>query len=78
MQVPAGQFKTHCLDLLEKVRQQRLEIIVTKRGKSMAKLVPLDQPPEGSPLGYLRGRATIVGDIVASTGERWDADADER
>jgi antitoxin (DNA-binding transcriptional repressor) of toxin-antitoxin stability system len=60
---------------MDDVRQHRREIVVTKHGKPVAKLVPyLEKPP--SVFGILKGSVTYVGDIVGPTGEAWDADAD--
>lgn len=75
LSVPAGQFKAQCLSLLERVRQSRRPIIVTKHGRPVAKVVPLRA--ERRPiLGFSKGTVRILGDIVASTGEHWDVDAD--
>ena len=76
MDIPAGQFKARCLQLINLVKEKRSEIIVTKRGKPVAKLVPLEEDARDGLLGYLRGSVTIVGDITRPVDERWDADAD--
>ena len=72
-QIAAGDFKARCLELMEQVRERHMEIVITKRGKPVAKLVPFEKkPPEL--FGCLRGTVTYRGDIVAPTGEEWDAD----
>jgi prevent-host-death family protein len=71
--IPAGVFKAKCLGMLEQVAQHRLEIVITKRGKPIARLVPIDQEPPAV-FGRLKGSARITGDIF-STGEDWEADA---
>jgi len=74
MAIAAGEFKTHCLKLMDEVKEKHTSVVITKRGKPVAKLVPVDESPV--PLfGFLKGRARIKGDIVASTGEVWHADA---
>jgi len=70
--IPAGVFKARCLGLLDEVEQQRTEIVITKRGRPVAKLVPVASEIP-SVFGPLRGSGRIVGDIF-STGEPWDAD----
>ena len=71
-QIPAGVFKTHCLRLLEEVRRQRKEIIITKRGQAVARLVPADKTaPEI--FGRMAGTGEILGDLI-HLDEPWDAD----
>ncbi len=71
--VPAGVFKAKCLHLLDEVRDHRREYLITKRGRPVARLVPVGQAaPEV--FGRMRGTAEIVADIVAPVGERWEAD----
>jgi prevent-host-death family protein len=74
MQIAAGKFKTHCLAIMDDVRTRHESVIITKRGKPVAKLVPVDETPSEPLFGLLRGHARITGDIVASTGEVWHAD----
>jgi len=40
-EIPAGEFKAKCLKLLDEVQKQRRQIVITKRGKPVARLVPL-------------------------------------
>ena len=68
-QVSASQFKEHCLALLEAVDPDG--IVITKRGKPVAKLIPLGTDA-ASLIGSLRKKLKIKGDIV-STGIRWNA-----
>ena len=72
-QIPAGEFKAKCLHLLDEVQRSRKEILITKRGRPVARLVPADETP--APLfGRMKGTIEICGDIMAPTGERWEAD----
>ena len=73
MQIAAGEFKASCLRLMDKVNEKRCGITITKRGKPVARLVPIDNTPPAL-FGCMKGRATVNGDIVAPTGETWDAD----
>ena len=74
MQISAGQFKTHCLKLMDQVQIGREEIVITKRGKPVARLVPIENGPS-SVFGFLKQSVTVSGDIVAPLEERWEADA---
>ncbi len=51
------------------------EIVITKRGKPVARLAP---PMEDIPdiFGRMKGTGEILGDIVGPTGEAWNADKD--
>jgi len=71
-QVPASAFKDSCLQLLDRVQQTREEIVVTKYGRPVAKLVAFDRTRPGL-FGYLAGSVTIHADIVAPLDETWDA-----
>ncbi len=72
--VPAGEFKAKCLGLMDQVAVDRKPVIITKRGKPVAKLVPVDDKPSQSVFGHMRGTGRIIGDIVGPTGEVWFAD----
>jgi len=72
-EIVAAAFKATCLQLIDEVAERREEIVITKRGKPLAKLVPVvEEPPEL--VSWLRGTVSISGDIVASSDDRWDAD----
>lgn len=74
--IPAAQFKAECLRLLDEVAQRRRPIIVTKRGKPVAKLVPVDQRPV-DPFGCMAGTAKICGDILNPIEDlEWTGDAE--
>jgi prevent-host-death family protein len=60
----AGAFKAKCLAVMDEVQAKRETVVITKHGKPVAKLVPVD-PQEDDIFGFLRGKATIEGDVVA-------------
>ena len=61
----AGVFKAKCLKVMDEVRAKRVTVVVTKRGKPVAKLVPIDEKPEKDEIfGFLKGKGKIKGDIV--------------
>jgi prevent-host-death family protein len=61
--ISAANFKAECLRLLDEVARERRAIIVTKRGKPVAKLVPVEEEPIDI-FGRMAGTITICGDIV--------------
>ena len=70
-QIPAAKFKEQCLALLDEVDPDG--IVITKRGKPVAKLIPVGTNC-GSLIGSLRGKLKIKGDIM-STRVRWRAES---
>jgi prevent-host-death family protein len=68
----AGAFKTNCLAVMDEVQAKRETVIITKRGKPVAKLVPVDTQNDDI-FGFLVGKGRITGDIVspALTPEEW-------
>ena len=68
-QMAAAQFKEHCLALLDNVDQDG--IVITKRGKPVAKLIPFGTD-SASLIGSLAGKVHINGQIL-STGVAWHA-----
>ena len=73
MKIKAGEFKAKCLKLMEEVNRTHEEIVITKRGKPIAKLVPISAGPQKSIFGYMKGKGTILGDIVSPLGIKWKA-----
>lgn len=73
--ISAAQFKATCLELMDKVEKSRTEIVITKRGKPAAKLVPYEAATP-SAFGFMAGTATVQGDIVSSLDDFWDAEQD--
>lgn len=73
MHIAAGQFKAQCLKLMDRVAERHETITVTKRGKAVARLVPVEPAPARPLFGYLRGRGEIAGDLVSPIGEIWEA-----
>ena len=77
MKIAAGQFKAQCLKLMDDVARRRHEIIVTKRGKPVARLVPVNAKSERvatGPWGWLEGSVEMLDDLIAPVEEKWSAD----
>jgi prevent-host-death family protein len=70
--IAAGSFKVHCLAVMDEVQAKRETVVITKRGKPVAKLVPVEEQTDDL-FGFLRGKVTIVGDVVspALKSEEW-------
>jgi prevent-host-death family protein len=62
----AGVFKTNCLAVMDQVQAKRETVIITKHGKPVAKLVPVEsKEKEDEIFGFLRGKVRITGDVVS-------------
>jgi prevent-host-death family protein len=60
----AGAFKANCLAVMDEVQAKHETVVITKRGKPVAKLVPVG-PQSDDIFGFLRGKVTITGDVVS-------------
>lgn len=72
--IAAGEFKARCLKLMDEVAEQHRELVITKYGKPVAKLVPVDDEVPDS-FGALRGSVIYHDDIVAPDHDTWDEPA---
>ena len=72
--IAAGQFKARCLRLMDEVRATREPVLITKKGRPVAKLVPAESQVEDI-FGCLRDEIKILGDIESPVVplEDWDA-----
>jgi prevent-host-death family protein len=73
MEIKAGEFKAKCLELMDWVAAGNEEIIITKRGKPVARLVPVEQKSPQDPFGCMKGTAEILGDIISPIDVEWEA-----
>lgn len=71
----AGQFKIHCLELMNKVNESKEPIIITKRGKPVAKLVAYNEEVP-SAFGFMKDTLIISenDEDIYSTNEEWSYD----
>ena len=77
MQIPAAKFKANCLKIMDGVEKSHDPVTITKRGRPVAQLVPVDRlATKRKPLfGYMAGEATLLGDVVNMPKTAWEADA---
>ena len=75
MKIAAGVFKAKCLELMDQVNDSKVELIITKHGVPVAKLVPVS-PKASVPLfGSMAGSVLPGGDLISPLDDEWDADA---
>ncbi|MGH7265359.1 MAG: type II toxin-antitoxin system Phd/YefM family antitoxin [Candidatus Rokuibacteriota bacterium] len=70
----AGEFKARCLKVVDQVRATREPVLITKRGRPVAKLVPAHDPGHDV-FGALVGTLEIVGDVESPvvSADDWNA-----
>ena len=68
--IAASEFKATCLDVLDRVARDGSAYIITKRGKPVAQVVPVDAPVART----ARGSVTYLTDIVEPLGDDWPVD----
>jgi len=73
-QVAATEFKARCLELMDRVAERRETFVITKRGKPVARLVPVERNRTEPLFGRLRDMVEEVGDIMgpAVPPEAWE------
>jgi prevent-host-death family protein len=71
MEISASKFKEQCLSLLDNIAPEG--IVVTKHGKPVARLLPIDSGC-ASLIGSMKGKVKVSGDVF-STGVRWNAES---
>lgn len=60
--IPAGEFKQGCLAILDEIARTHRSVVITKRGKPVARVVPIvdDATREEEILSSLRGRGRML------------------
>ena len=71
--VKASEFKAKCLKLMDEVAESGEELVITKNGRPVSRLVPYRTKPK-APFGRDRGKIGIVGDMTAPTNAEWEAE----
>lgn len=68
-QMPAGEFKAKCLSVLDQVQRTGKTVVVTKRGRPVAQLVPLSSDDSSS----LHGSVVYEEDLLSPIDAEWNA-----
>ena len=71
--IKASEFKAKCLKLMDEVALSGEEVVITKSGRPVARLVPYRSKP-ATLFGSQRGRLALSDDLIEPTGERWEAE----
>ena len=77
MEISAVKFRANCFKILDQIKLTHKEVIITKRGKPVAKLVNIAQPNEKDPLlGSMEGLVETIGDLTEPVidSDAWELD----
>ena len=69
--IAAGEFKAKCLKLLDKVASDRQPLIITKHGRPVAQVMPIQG--QENIVGSMKGSVLWMGDIISPIDVEWDA-----
>jgi prevent-host-death family protein len=74
--IKASDFKATCLKLMDEVAESGEEIVITKNGRPVSRLVPYRET-SGLWFGRDRDKIRILGDIVSPMPAEWFEKADD-
>ena len=77
MEINAAEFRANCFQILDQVEMTHKEVIITKRGKPVARLLHVAQQDDKDPLlGSMEGLVETVGDLTEPViePEAWELD----
>ena len=74
MKIPAGEFKSKCLKIMDDVNSSHEEVVITKHGKPVAKLIAYSEKPTKTLFDYLSNTVTTKSDITTPIDETWNAE----
>ncbi len=65
MEINAAEFRKNCFKILDQVKITHKAVVITKRGKPIAKLVHFARQDEKDPLlGSMEGLVETIGDLT--------------
>lgn len=62
MQIALAEAKSHFAELIRKVEQGE-DVVLTRYGKAVARIVSAEPAPKPNVLGYLKGRVSVADDF---------------
>ncbi len=72
--IKASEFKARCLKLMDEVADNGAEIVITKNGRPVSRLIPYRRKPD-TLFGIDRGKLEIRGDLDEPFDVAWEAEA---
>jgi prevent-host-death family protein len=73
MEITAANFRSNCFKILDEVDKKHIDVVITKRGKPIAKLIRYETDDRSDPLlGRLPNVGTTVGDLTEPFEDEWE------
>lgn len=75
MEITAANFRSNCFKILDEVDKKHIDVVITKRGKPIAKLVYYEADDRSDPLlGRLPNVGTTIGNLTEPFEDEWELD----
>jgi prevent-host-death family protein len=74
MELPAAKFRVRFFELLDEIGQTNEEIVITKHGRPVARVVPFRARRPGRRNGCLAGTVEVLGDLESPCLEALDGE----
>jgi prevent-host-death family protein len=75
VEISAAQFRTNCFKILDEVSHTHKEVIITKRGKPIAKIVSYNKGEYSDPLiGTMIHAGETLADLTIPFEDEWELD----
>jgi len=71
-EVAISEFKAKCLALLNEVQKTKKPLLVTRRGRPVAEVVPPSPVRSDEWIGSMAGKSKILGDIISPASDESD------
>lgn len=71
--MPISDFKAHALKVIDNISITKESVVVTKRGKPLAEVIPFRQPGAKQCSGKLAEAKVFEGDLLSPINEEWEA-----
>jgi prevent-host-death family protein len=70
--VSTSELKAHCSEVVARVARARIPVTITKRGRPVARIVPIDDRSTRL-FGFAKGTITVLGDIIEPVDVEWES-----
>jgi prevent-host-death family protein len=63
--IAAGKFKANCLAIMDEVQKKREPVLITKRGKPVAKVIPAKDDAKDEFFDSMKDQLVFLGDVIS-------------